>query len=181
MSKNFYKRPFPANMLLKYDPGKEDEEEEGEEVRGWYEDEDDTDALNDIKCSLFTVLHHVGEERLWASCGPIHHDCPIPGLWLSQSGVVGLPLSSMDASRIKQHASQSGLKSNPIVDNTDLTCDLDPSQFELRNPFWQTAEKVLGLRAAMPFDVGPATVQLRRLTLSGPSRPLKPLQEYVRY
>ena len=167
-------------MLLKYDPGKEDEEEEVEEIEESDEDDDNARDLSDIQYSLFTALQDVDEARLWASYGPIHHDCPIPGLCLSQSGVVGLPLSSMDASRIKQHASQSGLKSNPIVDNTDLTCDLDPSQFELRNPFWQTAEKVLGLRAAMPFDVGPATVQLRRLTLSGPSRPLKPLQEYVR-
>ena len=86
----------------------------------------------------------------------------------------------MDAPRIKRHASQLRLESNPIVDDNDLTCDLDLSQFELRNPDWQTTEKLIGKEAAKPFDVGSATAQLRRLTLSGPSQPLKPLQEYVR-
>ena len=169
-------------MLLRYDPEEEDEEEEGEEIEELDEDEDEDDAsdLSDIQYSLFMALQDVEEARLWASYGPIPQGIPIPGLCLSQGGVVGLPLSSMDASRIKQHASQFGLESNPIVDDNDLTYDLDPSQFELRNPFWQATEKLLGLGAARPFDVGCATVQLRRLTLSGPSRPLKPLQEYVR-
>ena len=172
-------------MLLKYDPGKEDEIEEMEEVEGSEEDDDDddddTDALDDIQCSLFEALHDIDEARSWASYRPIQYRLPVPGLHLSRGGVVGLPLSSMDASRIKQHASQFGSKNNHSVDDNDLTCDLDSSQFELRNPAWQTAAKMLGMEAAGPFDVGPATVQLRGLTLSGPSRPLNLWQEYVRY
>ena len=167
-------------MLLKYDPGKENESEEGEEVEEWDESEDDASDLSDIQHSLFEALQDVDEARLCAFYGPLPQGIPIPGLCLSQGGVVGLPLSSMDASRIKQHASQFGLENNPIVDDNDLTCDLDPSQFGLRNPFWQTTEELIGMGAARPFDVGSATVQLRRLTLSGPSRPLKPLHEYVR-
>ena len=174
-------------MLLKYDPGKEDEFEEMEEVEGSEEDDDDDDddddidALDDIQCSLFEALHEIGEARSWASYGPIQYTLPSPGLHLSRGGVIGLPLSSMAASRIKQHASQFGSKSNPSVDDNDMTCDLDSSQFELRNSAWQTAAKMLGMEAARPFDVGPATVQLRGLTLSGPSRPLSLWQEYVRY
>ena len=167
-------------MLLRYDPGKEDEEEEGEELEEWDESEDDTSDLSDIQDSLFEALEDVDEARLWAFYRPLPQDIPTPGLCLGQGGVVGLPLSSMGASRIKRHASQLGLESNPIVDDNDLTCDLDLSQFELRNPHWQTTEKLIGMGAAKPFDVGSATAQLRRLTLSGPSRPLKSLQEYVR-
>lgn len=167
-------------MLLKYDPGKEDEEEEGEEVEEWDESEDDASDLSDVQHSLFEALQDVDQARLWTSYGPIPQGIPIPGLCLSQGGVVGLPLSLMDASRIKQHASQFASECDPIMDDNDLTCDLDVSQFELRNPDWQDIEYLIGKGAARPFDVGSATVQLRRLTLSGPSRPLKPLQEYVR-
>ena len=167
-------------MLLRYDPGKEDEEEEGEGVEEWDEFEDDASDLSDIQHSLFEALEDIDEARLWAFYGPLPPSTPIPGLCLSQGGVVGLPLSSMDAARIKGHASQLGLESDSIVDDNDPTCDLDLSQFELRNPDWQAAEKLIGMETARPFDVGSATAQLRRLTLSGPSRPLKPLQEYVR-
>ena len=135
-------------MLLKYDPGKDDEEEEGEEVEEWDEDEDededDTGALNDIQHSLFEELLDVEEARTWAFFGPLPQGIPIPGLCLNQGGVVGLPLSTMDASRIKRHASQLGLECNPIMDANDLSCDLDISQFELRNPAWQTTEKLIG-------------------------------------
>lgn len=170
-------------MLLKYDPGEEDEDEEMEEIEESDEDDedDDTDALDDIQGSLFEVLHDIDEVKSWASYGPIRDRLPIPGLHLSQGGVVGLPLSSMDASRIKQHASQFELKSNPSVDDNDPTCDLDSSQFELRNPAWHTAARMLGLEATRSFDAGLATIQLRGLTLSGPSRPLNLWQEYVRY
>ena len=163
-------------MLLKYDPGKEDESEEGEEVEEWDEDEDDTGSLIDIQYSLFEELLDVNEARSWASYGPIQHNLPVPGLHLGQDGVdalVGLPLSSTDASRNNQHASQCGLESNPSVGDNDLSCNLDPSQFELRNPIWQAAATMLGMEVTKPFDMGPATVQLRRLTLSGPSRPLR--------
>lgn len=169
-------------MLLRYDPGREDESEEGESVEEWEEEEDDdTDALNDIQYSLCTVLHDVDEARSWASYGSIQHSLPIPGLHLSQGGVVGLPLSSMDASRIKQHALQLGLASNSGVDDHDQTCVLDPSQFELRNPRWHNVAQVLGMEAARPFDVGPASIQLRGLMLSSPSQSLKLWQECVRF
>ncbi|KAK0513137.1 hypothetical protein JMJ35_004123 [Cladonia borealis] len=161
-------------MLLKYDPGEEDEDYEMEELEESEEDDedDDADALDDIQCSLFEVLQDIEEVKTWASYGPIKYRLPITGLHLSRGGVVGLPLSSMDASRIKQHASQFGSKSNPSVDDNDLTCDLDSSQFELRNPAWHTAARMLALEATRTFAVGDATIQLRGLTLSGPSRPL---------
>ena len=41
-------------MLLKYDPGEEDEVEEMEEVEEW--EEDDDDALYDIQCSFSDLL-----------------------------------------------------------------------------------------------------------------------------
>ena len=170
-------------MLLKYPPGEEDEVEEMDEVEELEEDDedDDIDALDDIQCSLFEALQHIDEVRSWASYGKIQYRLPIPGLHLSQGGVVGLPLSSIDASRIKHHASQFGSKINLSMDDNDLTCDLDSSQFELRNPAWHTAARMLGLEATRTFDVGDATIQLRGLTLSGPSRPLNLWQEYVRY
>ncbi len=70
-------------MLLEYDPGEEDEVDEAEEVEGWWEDEDDTDALNDIQCSLFEVLDDINEAGTWASYGPMLSNLPIPGPHLS--------------------------------------------------------------------------------------------------
>ena len=165
-------------MLLKYDPGKEDEVEE---VEGSEEDDDDPDALDDIQCLLSEVLDNINGDRTWASYGPILSNIPIPKLRLSQSSAIGLPLSLKAASRIKKHASRFGSERNPSVDDDDLTCDLDPSQFELRNPMWHTLVQSVGMKASRAFDVGPPTIQLRRLTLSGPSRPLNLWQEYVGY
>ena len=169
-------------MLLKYDPGEEDDDEEMEEFEESEEDDedDDTDVL-DIQWSLLEVLDEIEQDRTWASHGPVLSKLPIPGLHLSRGGVVGLPLSLKAASRIKQHASQFGSEINPSADDDDLTCDLDPSQFELRNPMWHDAAQVVGLEAVRAFDVGDATIQLRGLTLSGPSRPLNLWQGYVGY
>ena len=165
---------------MKNDPGNEDEVEEAEEVEGWGEEDDDTDALNDIQYSLFEFLDNINEARTWASYVPILSNPPIPGLHLSQGGVVGLPLSLTDATRLKQHASPIESGKNHSVYDDDVTCDFDPSQFELRNPMWHAFAEYVGKEAVKPFGVDQSTIQLRRLTLSGPSRPLNHWQEYVR-
>ena len=168
-------------MLLRYDPGRDDEEEEGEEVEERGEDDDDTDASDDVECALFEMLEDINEARSWASYGSIQYDLPLPELHLSQCGLVELPLSSMDALRIKQHVSQFGLGSGSGVDENDQTCILNPSQFKLQNPKWHNIAQGLGMEAARPFDVGPAGVQLRGLVLSSPSRSLELWQKCVRY
>ena len=182
-------------MLLKYDPGEEDDDEEMEDSDEEMEDsdegmedfeesveddeDDDTDELDRIQYSLLEVLDEKEQDWTWASHGPVKSNLPVPGLHLSQGGVVGLPLSSMDALRIKQHALQLGSEINASVDNDDLTCDLDPSQFELRNCRWHDAAQAVALRAIRAFDLRRADIRLRNLTLSGPSRPLHIWQEYV--
>ena len=177
-------------MLLKYDPGEEDDDEEmedsDEEMEEFEESEeddedDDTDELDRIQYSLLEVLDERDQDWTWASHGPVMSNLPVPGLHLSEGGVVGLPLSSTDALRIKQHASQPGSELNPSEDNDDLTCDLDPSQFELRNCTWHDAAQVVALGAIRALDLRRADIRLRNLTLSGPSRPLHIWQAYVGY
>lgn len=84
-----------------------------------------------------------------------------------KDGIVGLPLSPHDASRIRVQATDAAQTSSvsAIVDKDDLICDLGPSKFELRNPAWHSFAQDVALKAVNPFGIGTAFVTPRSLRL----------------
>lgn len=79
-------------------------------------------------------------DRDWAFGGPLLHAAN-PSLTLPKSGIVGLPLSPHDVSRIQDEARGriSNLE-NPSAEK--LSCwTLSADQFRLRNPAWPTFVK----------------------------------------
>lgn len=67
---------------------------------------------------------------------------PNPGIFLKDGGTVGLPLSERDAAAIvaASHEAPFGLGEQTIIIDTSVrkTWELSPTQFELRNPMWQS-------------------------------------------
>ena len=117
--------------------------------------------MDRVKASLIDHLAGGRAARSWSSYGPILTNSPTPGLYLQDGGVVGLPLSSHDASRIKRQVS----RSNVSGIGGGLWCELKAGQFEVRNPAWHTFVESVGSNATKPFDIGTVHLTLRKLVL----------------
>ena len=117
--------------------------------------------MDHVKASLSEHLASIREARAWSSYGPIVTSSPTPGLYLGDGGIVGLPLSRHDAQRIKRQASQGSVSNN----GDGLGCELNPDQFEVRNPAWREYIQSMSLEATKPFDIGTVHPSLRKLVL----------------
>lgn len=131
--------------------------------------------MDHVKDYLVSHLASIGEARTWSSYGPILTDSPTPGLYLKDGDIVGLPLSPHGALRIKKHASQS----KDLHKSDNMRCELNPSQFETRNPAWYAFVQSMGSNATKPFDIGPVHLALRRLILSDKNSDTAILEEYA--
>lgn len=131
--------------------------------------------MDQVKDYLVSHLASIGEARTWSSYGPILTDSPTPGLYLKDSDIVGLPLSPHGALRIKRHASQS----KDLHKSDSMRCELNPSQFETRNPAWHAFVQSMGSNATKPFDIGPVHLTLRGLVLCDKSSDPAILEEYA--
>ena len=131
--------------------------------------------MDHVKASLINHLARMGEARTWSSHGPILISSPTPGLYLNDGDVIGLPLSSRDALRIKEYASQSSGSDKGDI----LGCNLNPRQFELRNPAWRPFVQSVGLNATEPFGIGPVYLTLRSLVLCEKGSDSAAQEQYV--
>lgn len=131
--------------------------------------------MDKVKDCLVSHLASIGEARTWSSYGPILTDSPTPGLYLKDGDIVGLPLSPHGALRIKRHASQS----RDLHKSDSMRCELNPSQFETRNPAWYAFVQSMGTNATKPFDIGPVHLTLWRLILCDKSSGPAILEEYA--
>ncbi len=104
-----------------------------------------TDSL-DIKEDLCNYLQVIDSGK-FATSGPLAN-ASNPGLFVNGIGKVGLPLSERDAAGIGRvsHEAPFGKGSETFVDATvRKTWELNPKQFELRNPAWRsTLHEVIG-------------------------------------
>ena len=100
----------------------------------------------DIKEDLCNYLQVIGSGK-FATSGPLAN-ASNPGLFVKGIGKVGLPLSERDAADIGRasHEAPFGKGSETFVDATvRKTWELNPNQFELRNPAWlSTLHEVVG-------------------------------------
>ena len=79
-------------------------------------------------------------DRDWAFGDPLLHAAN-PGLTLPKSGIVGLPLSAYDVSRIQDEAQESISKMDDPTAEKPSCWTLSAEQFGIRNPGWNTFVK----------------------------------------
>lgn len=95
--------------------------------------EPEVDGIKDL---IRDHLDDIEGAREWASWASLS-DGINPGLSLKSSGIVGLPLSTQEASRIKQESGLERSGGDEPKNSPDLLCELSTDRFELRNPAWQ--------------------------------------------
>ena len=104
------------------------------------------ETLPDIKTDLCNYLQVIDSGK-FATSGPLTN-AKNPGLFVPGIGKVGLPLSDRDAADLSRasHKAPFGKGSKTFVDpKVRKTWELNPGQFELRNPAWpSTLQDVVG-------------------------------------
>ena len=104
-----------------------------------------SDSL-DIKEDLCNYLQVIGSGK-YATSGLLS-TAKNPGLFVEGIGKIGLPLSDRDAADLSRvsHEAPFGKGSETFLDPTvRKTWELNPNQFELRNPAWpSTLQEVVG-------------------------------------
>ena len=101
-------------------------------------DDDELDAVH-IKENLKDYLEVISNGS-FATSGTLSNAAN-PGIFFEVLGKIGLPLSEIDASEICRinHEFPLGKGTKTFVDTTvRKTWELNPSQFQLRNPSWQS-------------------------------------------
>lgn len=104
---------------------------------------DEDEEMGEVKEVLTNTLDSVTSiaDTEWAFGNQMNRP-PNPGLTLSNHGIVGLPLSALEAYRIRQEAILNK-GSDKMVGSTVI----GPNSFELRNPAWsymfKLASKIL--------------------------------------
>lgn len=95
--------------------------------------------MTTIAAELLQVLNALGESAAFCATGDAA--AVLPGLEVAGIGDVGVPISAADAKRLIQQAAQApyGWGEQTIVD-TNVRCvwQLEPAQFQLRNPEWKS-------------------------------------------
>lgn len=103
----------------------------------------DSLAIQKDLCNYLQVI----DSGRFATSGPLSN-ANNPGLFVKGIGKVGLPLSERDAADITRasHEAPFGKGGETFVDPTvRKTWELNPNQFELRNPTWpSTLHEVIG-------------------------------------
>jgi hypothetical protein len=135
--------------------GKMDDSEQEFVSDSQEEDPEASKLLDDIKSQIYNSLEQMSSAMSFASSGP----CPStenPGIWIPDVGIIGLPLSERDVDLISKvtHPAPYGMGPDTIVDLTVRnTQELNPEQFELRNPKWDMALENIVRQAAVDLGV----------------------------
>ena len=143
-------------------------------------DESDTAYIESDLCRYLDVISH----GTFAASGPISNAANL-GLVINGLGTVGLPLSKRDAVEISRisHRAPFGKGSETFVDqNVRKTWELNPNQYQLRNPAWlktvdfalREAAKQLGF-----IDVGIFRARAHKLLLYEPGAFFNKHREWV--
>ena len=101
---------------------------------------------DDVKDHLRNYLEVI-DKGSFATSGALR-GAANPGIFVEGIGKIGLPLSERDAKDLcrKSHEAAFGKGSETYVDSTvRKTWELNPSQFEIRNPAWkETVDNAIG-------------------------------------
>ena len=94
-------------------------------------DEDDVPELDEVKEVLRDHLDNIEGGHDWATWGKVSDEVD-PGITLGKSGVVGLPLSTYDASRIRQESKLKIRDQETSGGAANVFCQLSADHFKLR-------------------------------------------------
>ncbi|TFY70328.1 hypothetical protein EVG20_g2677, partial [Dentipellis fragilis] len=114
----------------------------------------------DIRSDLEEILEHPDTDYKGAfSFHRTYSDAPNPGIKLTEQGVIGLPLSTLDAGAIKVRAARApfGKGSQTLVDPTVRdTWEINGDSIAMMNPSWnQFLEQIVGeVCASLGVNVG---------------------------
>ena len=138
----------------------------------------------DIKEDLCNYLQVIDNGK-FATSGPVAY-AKNPGLFVNGIGKVGLPLSDRDAADLSRasHEAPFGKGSETYVDPTvRKTWELNPNQFELRNPAWTFTLQHVVEKVAKELGVidGASNIraELHKLLLYEPGAFFEKHREYV--
>ncbi|KAJ9137727.1 2OG-Fe(II) oxygenase [Pleurostoma richardsiae] len=138
--------------------------------------ESDTDSSSDAsigrvadtwKTSLLGCLNSIESSGDFAICSR-HERFANPGIQLDGNRIIPLPLAPSDAEAIKRVCRQApfGKGSQTVVDTSVRnTWELDPSQFELANPAWESCFSKILQHAADGLGLLDVTASLHKLLL----------------
>ena len=121
------------------------------------------DRIDEIKWELQDHIDRIEEPRVWANSCTLT-SAVNPGLALHDGNVTDLPLSIVDASKIKQYALA---KTQDDSQMHDTGYELMPGQFELRNPSWEQHVQDMTARVAKSIGISDAVAKLEKLVLHG--------------
>lgn len=121
------------------------------------------DEIDEIKQELQDHIDRIEEPRVWASSCTLT-SAVNPGLALKDGDVTGLPLSIIDASKIRQYALA---KTQDDGQMHYIGYELMPGQFELRNPAWEQHIQDMTARVAKSIGISDAVAKLEKLVLHG--------------
>lgn len=123
---------------------------------------------------LSDTFQRVKRPGTFATGGPVS-TLPLPGLCVNgMKGTLGLPLSEQAAKVLRDKCSQApfGRREQTIVDlSVRRTWQLDPSQFRIANPKWETSMNDLLSRVQVDLGCNAAqevTCELYKLLLYEP-------------
>lgn len=121
--------------------------------------------VDEIKDSIRQHLDDIQGAGEWASWASLT-DGVNPGLSLKSSGIVGLPLSTPAALRIKQESGLGRSGGGEPENSADLLCKLSTDDFELRNPAWQGYVQLVLAKAKAALGIhGEIRCELHHLEL----------------
>lgn len=129
--------------------------------------------VGEIKDLIRDHLDDIEGAREWASWASLS-DGVNPGLSLKSSGIVGLPLSTQEALRIKQESGLERSGGDEPENSPDFLCELSTDAFELRNPAWQGYVQLVLAKAKEALGIhGEIQCELHNLELHDGTNPLK--------
>lgn len=136
-----------------------------------------------LRTDLELCLDAVQAAGSFAIFEPLPSPVTNPGLWIKGAGTIGLPLSERDAKAIidAAHRAPYGKGAETLVDvNVRKTWELEPGDFEIRNPEWtELVRRVLRIVAVGLGVAGGIAAELYKMLLYDEGAMFKPHQEYV--
>ena len=96
---------------------------------------------HELREGLLNTLNDIDGSNVFAKTKDVA-ELPNPGLQINNLGIIGLPLSKHDARAVISQARESpfGKGDQTLVDQTvRKSWELNPTQFQTRNPAWQSA------------------------------------------
>ncbi len=130
-----------------------------------------TKAVSNIRKQLRDCLDNV-HDGTFATWGALSNAAN-PAIFVSSLGVVGLPISDRDAEAIFDIVHKNWSQADHpgcIVSPRAGSCELDPNQFEIRNPAWQQTltEAVEKSAKALGYQTNSVRAEIAKLKIYRP-------------